>query len=70
MYINTAPDTLEADVNMQVMKMDSIQAVIAMLMISSVSAQIVNEDNPYCKSVFDFYFVLDRQVLLIAIELN
>ncbi len=50
--------------------MASIQAAIAMLMISSVSAQIVNEDNPYCKSVFDFYFVLDRQVLLIAIDLD
>ncbi|XP_064389257.1 anthrax toxin receptor 2-like [Halichondria panicea] len=36
-----------------------LQAAIAMLVISSVSAQIVNEDNPYCKSVFDFYFVLD-----------
>ena len=41
-----------------------LQAAIAMLVISSVSAQIVNEDNPYCKSVFDFYFVLDRQVLV------
>ncbi len=38
----------------------TIVPALLLLWPALTTAQIVNQDNPFCKAVFDFYFVLDR----------
>lgn len=35
--------------------------IAAVFQTERATAQVINQDSPVCKGVFDFYFVLDRQ---------